>query len=140
MSHGNHHVLDPGGGRITDDLVENRDHQVEAFDGKPRLAGERAMQELLERLDLRDAVEQLVRVDGIAGRPELAGFDRLPQPHPFLRHEDMVVVVARRCAINRAESLDGLQGVGRAFGGGPADDRCRQPRQGVAGQAVRLKV
>ena len=48
MRHRDHHVLDAGGGRVADDLVEDRDHHVEAFDREARLARERAMQEPLE--------------------------------------------------------------------------------------------
>ena len=61
MGHRDHHVLDAAVGGVADDLVEDRDHHVQALDREPRLAGERAVQEALERLDLRDAVEQLAR-------------------------------------------------------------------------------
>ena len=94
MRHRDHHVLHAAFGGVVDDLVEDRDHHVEALDRKARLAGERAMQEALERLDLRDAVEQLVAVDRIVGRAELARLDRLPQPHALVGHEHVVVVVA----------------------------------------------
>jgi len=54
MRHGNHHVLHAGFGGVVNDLVEDRDHHVEALDRKTCLAGEGPMQEPLERFDLRD--------------------------------------------------------------------------------------
>ena len=108
------------GGRIADDLVENRDHHVQAFERKPRLAGKRAMEKPLEHFDLRDAREELTRVDGIVGRAELTGFHCLPKPDALLRYEHMVVVVPRRGAVNRAQAFDRLERVTGTDAAGPA--------------------
>ena len=56
--------------RVADHLVEDRHEHVEPFDREARLAGERAVQEPLERLDLREPVEQRDRIDRIGGRAE----------------------------------------------------------------------
>ncbi len=63
------------------------------------------MQEALEGLDLRDAVEQLVAVDRIVGRTELPRLDGLPQPHALVRHEHVVVVVAGGRTVDLSRSL-----------------------------------
>ena len=139
MRHRDHHVLHAALGGVVHDLVEDRDHHVEALDRKARLAGERAMQEPLERLDLRDASEQLVAVDRIVGRAELPGLDRLPQPHALVRHEHVVVVVAGGRAVDLPQLRDRLEGVRGAGGGRPRHDRRRQLLQRVGGEAVRLR-
>ena len=139
MRHRDHDVLHAALGGVVNDLVEDRHHHVEALDRKARLAGERAMQEALERLDLRDAGEQLVAVDWIVGRTELARLDRLPQPHALVGHEHVVVVVAGGRAVDLAQLRDRLERVRRAGRRRSGDDRRRQLRQRVGREAVRLR-
>ena len=67
MGHADEHGADAAFGRIADDLVEDRHGHVEPFDREPRLGLEGAMQEALERLDLRQTIEQRHRVIGSAG-------------------------------------------------------------------------
>ncbi len=136
VRHGDEHVLHARGGGVGDDLVEHRDHQVEAFDREARLAGERALQEALEHLDLRDAVEQLAAVDGIGGRAEAPRLDGFTQPHAFVGHEHLGEVVAARGAVDRAQPLDGLEGIGGAGGHRPADDARGQRLERVGREAV----
>ena len=52
---------DAGLARLGNHLVEDRHEHVEPLDREARLARERAVQEALERLDLRQTVEQLRR-------------------------------------------------------------------------------
>ena len=54
--------------RVADDFVEDGHEHVEPFDREARLAGERAMQEPLECLDLGQALEQRGRIDRIGRR------------------------------------------------------------------------
>ena len=65
VGHGDEHVLDPRRGRVGDDLVEDRHHQVQPLDREAGLAGEGAVEEALEDLDLGDAIEQLAAFDRI---------------------------------------------------------------------------
>ena len=51
VRHPDEHVLHARAGGVGDDLVEDRDEHVHAFDREPRLAGKRAVEEALERLD-----------------------------------------------------------------------------------------
>src|SRR3990172_2194791 len=73
------------------------------------------MQEMLEGLDLGKALQQRLRIDGIPGRSEAAGFGRKAKPLPFLRDPDVSIVVACGGGIDCAESLDGLQGIRHPF-------------------------
>ena len=139
MRHRDHHVLHAALGGIVDDLVDDRDHHVQPLDRKARLAGERAVQEALEGFNLRDAIEQLLAVNRIVGRPELRRLHCLTQPYPLIGHEHVVVVVAGRRTVDLTEAADGFKGIGRAGGGGPGHDRGRQGPQSVAGEPVRLR-
>ena len=138
MRHCDHHVLNARRCRVGDDLVQNRDHHVQPLDREAGFARERALQEALEGLDLGHPIEQIARVDRILRWPEAARLDRIAQPHTFIRHEDVVVVMSGGAAIDRTQSLDGVERAGRAFGGGPADDVCRQSCQHVCRQSVRF--
>ena len=93
----------PASAASRDHLVEDRHEHVEPFDREARLAGERAMQEALEGLDLREPVEQRDRVDRIGGRAEASVLGRLAQPLALLGHEHVRVVVAGRRAVDAAE-------------------------------------
>ena len=67
----------PDFGRLADHLVQHRDEHVEPFDREARLARKGALQEPLERFDLRQPIEQLDRIDRIGGGAEAAA---LPPP------------------------------------------------------------
>ena len=104
-----------------------------------RLAREGALQETLERLDLRDALEQFVAVDRIVRRTELPGLHGLTQPDPLVGDEHVVVVVAGGGAVDLAQLRDRVERVRGARGRGPGDDRRRQLLQRLGRQAVRLR-
>ena len=126
MRHADQHLLHAGDGRVRDDLVEDRHHHVEAFDREARLADERLVQEALEGLDLGDALEQIDRFDRLMRRTERAGLDVEAQPLAFFGDEDVRDVEADARAIDRAQPLDGLARVARAFGERSSDEACRQ--------------
>ena len=102
VRHAEQHVRSAGGGGAVEDHVEDRDQHVQAFDREARLAGEGAVQEPLERLDLAQAIEQLDVVDRRHRRPEAAGLDGVAQPLALLGHEDVRVVVADGRAVDLA--------------------------------------
>ena len=108
VRHADQDVPDPGLGRLADHLVQHRDEHVEPLDREAGLAGEGALQEALERLDLRQPIEQGSRVDRIGRRAETPGFGRLPQPLALRRHEHVRVVVAGRRTVDPTQRLDGV--------------------------------
>ena len=140
VGHRDHHVLDPAGRGVTDDLVEDRDHHVQPLDREARLAGERPVEEALEALDLRNPVQQLAAADRILRRAEPRRLDRPAEPLPLLGYEHLVVVVTGRAAVDRPQLLDHLVGMGRARGGRSADDVGGQLAKRVRVQAVGCRI
>ena len=96
-------------GRAADDLVEDRHQHVEAFDREPRLAGKGPVQEALEHLDLRDAIEQRLGAFRIHRRQEAARLGGMAQPLAFLGHEHVRVVEAGGRAVDAPQLLDRLE-------------------------------
>jgi hypothetical protein len=101
---------------LGDDLVQNRHEHVQAFDGKARLAWKRSVQELLERLDLGQPVEQRDRIDRVGRRPEAARLDDISQPMPLFGQKDVREVVAGGRAVDAAQPIDDLRHRGDAVG------------------------
>ena len=93
MRHANEGLTQTGLGGFADHFVEDRHERVEALYREPGLAGERAMDETLERFDVGQPIEQRHRIDRIRRRVEPAGLDRLSQPAPLFRNEDVGDVV-----------------------------------------------
>ena len=106
MRHADQDVPGAGLRRLGDHLVQDRHHHVDAFDREARLAGEAAVQEPLEGLDLRQPIEQRDRIDRIGRRAEPPALRRIAQPAPLLGHEHVRVVVAGRRAVDAAQRLD----------------------------------
>jgi hypothetical protein len=123
-------------GGVADHLVQDRHEHVEPLDREARLAGERAVQEALERLDLREPVEQRDRIDGIGRRAETPALGRVPKPLPLLGHEDVRVVVADGRAVDAPEGVDDVQHVGRVGACRRLDEAGRQAAQILLGHAV----
>ena len=98
----------PASAALADHLVEDRHEHVEPLDREARLARERALQEALERLDLRQPIEQRDRIDRIGRRAEASALGRLAQPLALFGHEHVRVVVAGRRTVDAAERLDDL--------------------------------
>ena len=138
VRHRDHHVLHAALGGVADDLVDDRHHQVEAFDREPRLARERPVQEALEGLHFGNAIEQFEAVDRIDRRPELPRFNGLPQPRAFVGDEHMAVVVTGGRAVDLTQPHNGLERIRGAGRGRARYDRRRQFLQRVSSQAVRL--
>ncbi len=126
MRHADQHLAHAAFGRVGDDLVEDRDHDVQALDGKARLALEGLVQELLEGLDLRDPLEQVDVFDRRRGRAERARLDVMAQPLALFGHEDVREVEADARAVHATQPLDGLGGIGGALGERPSHQARRQ--------------
>ena len=140
MGHADEHRTGPGFGRVADDLVEDRHRHVQPLNREAGLGLEGAVQEALERLDLREAVEQRHRVDWIDGGAELAVLHRRAQPLALFGHEHMRVVVTGGRAIDRAEPVHDIEHAGRAVGEWRGDDRRGKSAEVVIGHAVRGRV
>ncbi len=136
MRHADERLPQPGLRRFSHDLVENRHEHVEAFDREARLARERPVQELLERLDLCQPIEQRDRVDRIEGRPETAGLDGVPEPVTLVRQENVGEIVPGGRTVELPQPIDDFGHRRRAFGDRPRDERGRQRPQIVLGHAV----
>ena len=82
-----------------------------------------------------------LRSDALIATPpgSLPGFDRLTQPHAFIRYEHVVVVVTDRRTVDLSKVRNRLERVGRAVGGGPRHDRRGQSLQRVGSQPMRLR-
>ncbi len=139
MRHADERLPDAGLGRLGNHLVEDRHEHVEPLDREPRLARERAVQEPLERLDVRQPVEQRNRIDRIGRRAIPSRLDRLAQPLPFLRNEDVRDVVARRRTVNRPQPLDDVPHRVCAFGHGTIEQRRRKRAKVGFSDAVRFR-
>jgi hypothetical protein len=123
---------------VADQLVEDRDEHVEPLDREAGLAGEHALQETLEGLDLRQPLEQRHGIDRIRRRPEPAAFGRVTEPVALLRHEHVRVVVPDRRAVDAAEGVDRLEHVRRDVADRRGEQVRRQTAQIVDGDVVRL--
>ena len=137
MGHAHDDVPSTHARRAGHDLVEHRHQHVEAFDREPRLAGEGPLQEALEHVYLRDAIEQGLRAFRIHRRQEPARFGGPAQPLAFLGHEDLGVVEAGARAVDAPQLLDCLERVAGRLGEHAADECGRERLQVVVGDAVR---
>ena len=108
VGHADEDVARAGFGRVANHLVEDRHEHVEPLDREPRLAGERPLEEALERFDFREPIEQRHRIDRIGRRAEAAALDRLAQPLALVGNEHVRQVVPGRGAVDAAERLDDL--------------------------------
>ena len=131
---------DPGFPGLADHFVEDRHEDVEPFDREARLAGERPVQETLERLDLRQPVEQRDRVDRIGGLAEPSVLGGLAEPLALCRHEHLRVIVARRGAVDAAERRHQLLHVRRLVVQWRRDQIRRNTPQVVFGQAMCFRL
>ena len=124
---GDHGRADVGGG--ADDPVQHRDDHVVPFDGEPLLAEERLVEELLEGIYPGEPLEKPLRTLSIRPLVEAARLDGLAQPEPLLGVVDVPEIVPRGVAVDPAQLLGGLPGVGCALGDGSADDERGQGLQ-----------
>ena len=103
VRHADHHVARAALGRALDRQVEHRHQHVDAFDREPLLAEVGLVQELLERLDLGEPLEQpllLVRRHRLCGRRRSRssrGARRAP------RGRDVLDLVRHGAAVGRLE-------------------------------------
>jgi hypothetical protein len=138
VRHANQNRGDSGLGRFGDHLVEDRDHDVHALDREPRLAGERPVQEPLERFDLGESIEQRPRIDRIRRGAEPPALRGVTEPSSLLRYEHVRVVVSRGRTVQPPERLDHIEHGGGAVAEWRGDQAGRQPAQVLDGDAVVL--
>ncbi len=119
-----------------DHLVEDRDHHVQALDREPRLARVKLLQELLERLDLRQPFEQRNGIDRVLRRAVAARLHCLPQPRPRLGLPHVREIEPDVRLIHLAQPPDCLQSVRRLLSKRPAHQMWRQRLEVVLGDGV----
>jgi hypothetical protein len=102
MCHANEDPPHAGFASLSYDLIEDGDEHVQSFDRESCLAGERALQKRLERLDVGQAIENRAR---LIQSEEALRFDGFPQPATLLRHEDVGEVVADSGAVDLAQAV-----------------------------------
>ena len=131
VRHSDEHTARAGLGGLGDDLVENLDQHVEPFDQESHLGRERAVQEVLERFNRSEALQQRERIDRIGLSPEASTLGRLGQPVTFFRRKYVRVVMSDRRAVDAAKARDGLERGRGLIGEGEraADQACRQRAQ-----------
>jgi hypothetical protein len=99
MGHAQHDLARAFLGALLDQLVDHRHERVEAFDRELLLAEERLVQVALERLDLRQALEQRALLVGVKRGPVRAPLDRLAQPDATVVPGDVLDLVGDRAAV-----------------------------------------
>ena len=122
--------------RPADDLVEDRHEHVEPLDREARLAGKRAVQKALERLDLAQPIEHGGRRGGVHRREEAAGLGSVAEPVALLRHEHVRVVESGRRTVDAAQPFDRLEGARSRLGNRSLHERGRQALEILVGDAV----
>ena len=110
-------------GALLDDLVEHRHQHVEPLDRELLLAQEGLVQVALERLDLRQPLQQRALLVGVERRPVRAPLDRLAQPDAPVVAGDVLDLVGDRAAV-------GVLQVRQRVGERVAGDRDAQDRRG----------
>ena len=121
MGHAQHDLAHAGGGGIADDRVEHRHQRIGAFDREALLAEIGLVQETLEALDLGQALEQLLLRLGREVRGVMAALGRLAQPGALFGDLDLIEVIADTAAIDAAQIVDSLLGIGGIGIGRPGD-------------------
>ena len=125
VGHADHGLAGAGGRSDRDRLVEHQDQHVDALDRELLLAEVRALEEVLELLDPREADQQLLVLAAVQGLGVAAALDRLAQPAPLDVRAEVLDLVGDRAAVDLAQAG---QHLGRAL----ARDRDRQQRGGHA--------
>ena len=138
VGHAEHDLARALVGALLDQLVEHRHEHVEALDRELLLAQERLVQVALERLDLRQALQQRALLVGVERRAVRAPLDRLAQPHAPVVAGDVLDLVGDRAAVGL---LEVRQGVGeRVARDGDAQDRRGDLPHQLRSQVHRLRV
>ena len=130
MRHADHDLVRAGLGPELDRLVEHRNHHVEPLDRELLLPEERALEVVLEALDLRQPLEQAAALFAAQRLAVAAGLDRMPEPDALLVVRDVLDLVRDRPAVDLAELR---QDVGERL----ALDADAQHRGGNAGLELR---
>ena len=121
VGHAQHDLAHAVGGGIADDRVEHRHQRIGAFDRESLLTEIGLVQETLEALDLGQALEQLFLLLGGEVRGVMAALGRLAQPGALLGDLDLIEVIADAAAVDAAQVVDSLLGIGGIGIGRPGD-------------------
>ncbi len=106
VRHAEHDLARAGGGRPLDRQVEHRHQHVGPLDGEPFRSQVRAMDELLERLDFRQPLQQTAPRRRFQRVQQRAGLDLLPQPLLPLRILQVLVLEANGARVGRAQPFE----------------------------------
>jgi hypothetical protein len=120
MRHADGDFTRAGCGSAFDGEVEHGHHHVGALDREALRAEVCAMDELLQRLDFRQAAQQPLLFLGAEWLTVRAGFDLFAQPFARLRILEMLVLVADRA---RVRVLQPVQHLGHRVTGQIIDER-----------------
>ena len=135
---GDHGRAYVGGG--ADDPVQHRNDHVVPLHREPLLAEERLVKELLEGVYPRESLEKPLRVLTLHSLVEAARLDGLAQPEPLLRVVDVPEIVSRCVAVDPAQLLGSLPGVGCTLGDGSAYDKRGQGLEVLVRYSVEGRV
>ena len=113
---------------------EHRHQRIGAFDREALLPQIGLVQEALEGFDLGQALEQLLLVLRREVRGVVATLDRLTQPGPLLGDLDLIEVITDTAAVDAAQVVDSLLGIGSTGIGRPG---YRFDRQAASRASVR---
>ena len=138
VRHADHDIARAALGRALDREVEHRHQHVDAFDREPLLAEIGLVQELLERLDLGEPLEQLPLLVGRHRLAVGAALDLPAEPDPLLVGRDVLDLVGHGAAVG---GLEVRQRLGeRAAGHGDAEHLRRNRRHHLGREAERAGV
>ncbi len=138
VRHADHDLAGAAGGGQLDQLIQHRDGHVESLDRELLLAQVGLVHEALERVDLRQALEQRLLLLVGERLAELPGLDLLPQPQALLVRRDVLDLVGDRAAVGLAQMR---QRVGERLAGDvDAQDPGRDPGHQLGRELERLRV
>ncbi len=112
------------GRRLVDHHVQHGDHHVDALDREALLAGVGLVQEALEDLDLRQALQELPLRVVVRFEVEIAGLGRVLEPLPLFGDLDVIEVETDERRVPLAQPGDCLERIGRAVDDCAANRRC----------------
>ena len=140
MRHPDDDLADLGVRRFFDRLVEHRDEEVVPLDGEARLAWIGAVEEALERLDLREALEEGDVAPWVGREAVALGLDGVVEPAAGGRIGYLGELVAGSREVDLPEALERLEGARRLGGAGAADGPGGHRLEVGEGEPVRRRV
>ena len=132
VRHPDHDLLGAGPPAERHQLVDHRDHRVEALDREQLLAQVGLLEEALELEHLGEPREQGALLVRVERRAVGAGLDHLPQPHALLVRGEVLDLIGDRAAVGLAHPRQRLEQ--RLALDPDAQDRGRDLRHQLRGQ------